>query len=205
LCLRAGTPALHQGLSRTTLPRQTDATATREGVRAGLRDEDVDLDAGTLTVVQQVTLVGYQPITRKVKTEAGDRVIPLGPRTIAVLNAYLVMRNRWQQAAGDDWPDSGMFFIRPDGQPWHPQAVSDHFDRLIATSGLPPVRLHDLRHCAATYLRHGGADMKEVQETLGHATMGITADIYTSLILELRNETADAAADVIPRSTPQTA
>jgi integrase len=42
--------------------------------------------------------------------------------------------------------------------------------------------------------------MKEVQETLGHAQMAITADIYTSPILELRTETADAAANLIPRA-----
>jgi len=46
----------------------------RRGETCGLRDEDVDLDAGTLTVVEQVTLVGYQPVTKKVKSEAGDRM-----------------------------------------------------------------------------------------------------------------------------------
>jgi site-specific recombinase XerD len=45
--------------------------------------------------------------------------------------------------------------------------------------------LHDLRHCAATYLRHGGADLKEVHETLGHANIAIISDTYTSVILEL--------------------
>jgi integrase len=64
------------------------------------------------------------------------------------------------------------------------------------------VRLHDLRHCAATYLRHGGADLKEVQETLGHSNIAITSDTYTSLILELRRGHADAAADLIPRDPP---
>jgi hypothetical protein len=39
-----------------------------------------------------------------------------------------------------------------------------------------PRRLHDIRHCAATYLRHGGADMKEVQGILGHTTMALTSD-----------------------------
>jgi integrase len=89
--------------------------------------------------------------------------------------------------------------VRPDGHPWHPQTISDQFDRLVADRGLPPVRLHDLRHCAATYLRHGGADMKEIQELLGHATMALTSDTYTSVILELQRTSADAAANLIPR------
>ncbi len=170
-----------------------DTDADTEG------DRDGDNSDWHLTVVQQITEVGYRPIVKEVKSEAGDRVIPLGPATVAVLRAYLAMRRRWQQACGDQWPDTGLFFVRPDGKPWHPQTITVRFDQLIKAAGLPPVRLYDLRHCAATYLRHGGADLKEVQETLGHSRIGVTADIYTSVILELRREHADAAADLIPR------
>jgi integrase len=171
----------------------------RRGEACGLRDTDVDLDAGYLSVIQQITAVGYTPVTRPVKSDAGDRLIPLGPTTIHALQQYLQMRDRWRHDAAAAWPDTGLFFVRPDGHPWHPQAISDRFDKLVARSGLPPVRLHDLRHCAATFLRHGGADMKEVQETLGHSTLGLTSDTYTSVILELQRVNADAAADLIPR------
>jgi len=179
--------------------------ALRRGEACGLRDTDVDLDNGHVTIVEQITTVGYRPVTKEVKSDAGDRVIPLGPSTVAVLRTYLAMRERWQQVCGDDWPDTGLFFVRPTGHPWHPQAITDRFDHLVAKSGLPPVRLHDLRHCAATYLRHGGADMKEVQEILGHSTIALTSDTYTSVILELQRENADAAADLIPRDPPQAA
>ncbi|MEU4557443.1 tyrosine-type recombinase/integrase [Actinoplanes sp. NPDC023936] len=171
----------------------------RRGEAIGLRDFDVDLNEAYLSIVQQITAVGYTPITRKVKSDAGDRIIPLGPATVAGLTAYLDMRNRWQQVSGDTWPNTGLFFVRPNGQPWHPQAISGRFDYLVTKSGLPPVRLHDLRHCAATYLRHGGADLKEIQEVLGHSTIGLTSDTYTSVILELRRPNADAAANLIPR------
>jgi len=177
----------------------------RRGEAVGLRDDDVDLDTGHAAIVEQITTVGYRAITTTVKSDAGDRVVPLGPATIAVLRAYLAMRAGWQQVSSDDWPDTGLFFVQPDGRAWHPQTVSDRFDDLITRSGLPPVRLHDLRHCAATYLRHGGADMKEVQETLGHANLAITSDTYTSVILELQRANADAAADLIPRAKPKAA
>jgi integrase len=179
--------------------------ALRRGEACGLREEDVDLDNAHLTIIQQITTVGYRPVTKDVKSDAGDRVIPLGPTTVAALRAYVAMRERWQQVCGDDWPDTGLFFVRPDGHAWHPQTITDRFDHLVDKSGLPPVRLHDLRHCAATYLRHGGADMKEVQETLGHSTIALTSDTYTSVILELQRENADAVADLIPRDPPQAA
>ncbi|MEV6520061.1 tyrosine-type recombinase/integrase [Micromonospora chalcea] len=174
----------------------------RRGEACGLRDTDVDLDNGHLTVAQQITTVGYKPVTKNVKSDAGDRMVPLGPKTIAALREYETRRAGWQQVSGTQWPHSGLYFVRPDGKAWHPQTISDRFDHLVANSGLPPVRLHDLRHCAATYLRHGGADLKEIQETLGHSNIAITSDTYTSVILEFQRAHADAAADLIPRGKP---
>jgi integrase len=167
----------------------------RRGEACGLRDTDVDLDAAHLTIAQQITTVGYKPIVTTVKSDAGDRVVPLGPKTVTELRGYLTRRAGWQQVSGNDWPDTGLFFVRPDGKAWHPQSISDRFDQLVAGSGLPPVRLHDLRHCAATYLRHGGADLKEIQEVLGHSDIAITSDTYTSVVLEFQRTHADAAAD----------
>ncbi|WP_423202920.1 hypothetical protein [Micromonospora kangleipakensis] len=45
------------------------------------------------------------------------------PDTVAVLTAYKARRAAWRLAAGTDWPDTKPFFVRPDGKPWHPNAV----------------------------------------------------------------------------------
>jgi integrase len=92
----------------------------RRGEACGLRDIDVDLDSGTITIRQQRTAVGYQPIVRKVKSAAGDRILMIDPHTVAILRAYLATRARWQLAAGPEWPHTGFLFVRPNGQPWHP-------------------------------------------------------------------------------------
>ena len=57
-----------------------------------------------------------------------------------------------------------------------PDYVSRLFARLLAEADLPPVRLHDLRHGAATLALAGGANLKVVSEMLGHSTIAITAD-----------------------------
>src|SRR4051794_40467513 len=56
--------------------------------------------------------------------------------------------------------------------------ISDRFEHLITASGLPPARPYDLRHCAATYLSHAGADLKEFQAAFGHSTIRLTSDTY---------------------------
>ena len=66
-------------------------------------------------------------------------------------------------------------------------------------AGLPPIRLHDLRHGAATIALAAGTEMKVVQEMLGHSSISLTSDTYTSVLPELAREAAEAAARLVPR------
>ena len=72
-------------------------------------------------------------------------------------------------------------------------------------AGLPPVRLHDLRHAAASLMLAAGVPMKVIQETLGHSSSAITADTYTSVYPTVATEVAEAAAALIPRAVGGTA
>ncbi|MGV9976537.1 tyrosine-type recombinase/integrase [Micromonospora wenchangensis] len=172
----------------------------RRGELCGLHDYDVDLQAAAITITGQRTSVGYQVIEKEVKSAAGDRVVDLGDETVTSLRRYLARRASWKLAAGDAWADSGIFFVRQrDGQPWHPETVTGRFDRLVQRSGLPPVRFHDLRHIAATLMLAAGASIKEIQDTLGHSSYKMTADIYTSVLAELKRTTAQATIRLVPR------
>jgi hypothetical protein len=97
-------------------------------------------------------------------------------------------------AAGLLWPDTGLFFVRPNGAAWHPNSVTQRFRRLVARAGLPPIRLHDLRHGAATMALDAGVDIKVVQEQLGHSTSTLTRDTYQSVVKQLHYAAADAVA-----------
>jgi hypothetical protein len=66
------------------------------------------------------------------------------------------------------------------------------------------IRVHDLRHGAATLALAGGADMKTVQEMLGHSSITITSDIYTSVLPEVAHRAAETAAKLVPRKSTGT-
>jgi len=66
---------------------------------------------------------------------------------------------------------------------------------------LPPIRLHDLRHLAATLALAAGAEMKVVSAMLRHKTLAITADTYTSVLPEVARAAAEAAVRIVPRRT----
>ena len=74
-------------------------------------------------------------------------------------------------AVGPAWDDTGYVFTTSDGQPLHPDYLTRRFRFLVEQSGLPPVRLHDLRHGAASLAHSAGADLKIMQEQLGHASI----------------------------------
>jgi integrase len=79
-----------------------------------------------------------------------------------------------------------------------------HWQRTLKRLGLPLVRLHDLRHSTATLRLEAGLPLRLVQELLGHASMAITADVYSHILPAYRRQAADVlAAHLALASTKQ--
>ncbi|MET8613393.1 tyrosine-type recombinase/integrase [Streptomyces sp. SCPE 10] len=104
-------------------------------------------------------------------------------------------REEWANA----WVESDCVWTQENREPLHPDWVSRRFKRLIELSGLPPVRLHDLRHLSATLSLLAKNDIKVVQERLGHSSRQITSDTYTSVLPEMMRAEAESTMTVVPR------
>jgi hypothetical protein len=76
-------------------------------------------------------------------------------------------------------------------------ALTRRFRHLVQRSGLPPVRLHDLRHGAASLAHAAGADLTTVRAQLGHTSIVLTADTYASVLHDLHGTTAEATARLV--------
>jgi len=163
----------------------------RRGEAVGLRDADTQLDRAEIAITHQITVSGRVVQRKPPKSEAGNRTVALDGATVAVL--------RGCRARRPSNSEGGLFFVRPDGEAWHPDRVSRRFRRLVADAGLPPVRLHALRHGTATLALAAGVDLKVVQATLGHSTIALTANTYTSVLPQLAHTAAEAVASSIPR------
>ena len=131
------------------------------------------------------------------KSEAGERDVALDDRSVAVLKAHRRTQAKAKLTTGEKWIDTGLVFTGADGDELHPGWVSAQFRLLVREAGLPPVRLHDLRHGAATLALAAGVDIKVVQEMLGHSSSTITRDTYTSVFDELKHAAAGAIANAI--------
>ncbi len=91
-------------------------------------------------------------------------------------------------------------FTNLNGDPMAPDRLSRTFKKLAAEAGLPPVRLHNLRHGAATLALAAGADLRTVQDQMGHSSIVLTADTYISVLPEVARAAAEKVAALILRA-----
>src|SRR6266851_4379981 len=167
----------------------------RRGEAAGLRWCDVDLDEGVAVISQQLQQYDGHMVTCPPKTSHSARVIALDHTTVAALRRHRVRQHAEQRQPGHH--DSGYVFTGLGGDPLAPDRLTRHFHALATTAGLPPVRLHDLRHGAATLALAAGVELKVVQDMKGHASIVLTADTYTSVLPEVARTAAEQVASLI--------
>jgi integrase len=171
-------------------------TGLRRGEALGLRWQDIDLEAGWLSVRRSLIPEGGQVAVHEPKTAHGRRVVALDPQTVEVLKAHAA-RQLDDQSATESWDDTGLVFTNKDGQALHPWLVSRCFRAALKEAMLPDIRLHDLRHTHATLALQAGIHPKVVSERLGHATVAITLDTYSHAIPAMHEEAATRIAELV--------
>lgn len=153
----------------------------------------VDLDAGTVEISQQVLEVGGRLVLGPPKSEASRRTVTLDADSVAMLARY-------RAALGS--PSTGFLVASRTGGPIRPKRLTTALRRIAADAGLPPIRRHDLRHGAASLALAADADLKVVQDMLGHASLVLTADTYTSVLPDLDRSVVERVAALIREAAP---
>ena len=176
-----GTP---EGLRDAAMLELFIASGARISELARLRVNDVDLEEGA------VRLFGKG---------SKERIVPLYHRAVAGVDAYLAQgRPRLLDAMSRCCGDAGVrsLFISVRSRPMDAAALRYRFDVLKRRAGIPAdITPHAMRHTFATALLAGGADLRSVQELLGHASLS-TTQIYTHL-------TPDRLRGVLHRAHPR--
>jgi integrase/recombinase XerD len=139
------------------------STGIRRMELCNLRNQDLNLEEGFVLI-------------REGKNNK-DRVVPIGERAIAWLDKYLwELRPRLAPA-----PDYGIIFLTKDGKPIRPKHLTVIANKYVKLAGLGKSgSCHIFRHTMATLMLDGGADIRYIQEMLGHARLETTL-VYTSV------------------------
>ncbi|GAA2726369.1 tyrosine recombinase XerC [Actinocorallia aurantiaca] len=136
------------------------ATAIRVGELCALDIDDLDEETETIRVLGK---------------GGKQRTVPVGRPALEAVRSWLSARPAWTT------PRSGpALFLGSRGSRLHPNTARRVVHRALQKAGLPDLTPHGLRHTAATHLLEGGADLRTVQDLLGHASLQ-TTQLYTHL------------------------
>jgi hypothetical protein len=127
-------------------------------------------------------------------------MVELDHVTTAILLAHRVALYATRERWGAAYADHGLVFAREGGNPLDPGAVTKRIAELCA-AGVRRVRLHDLRHGAASLRLKAGADISVVSKVLGHSSVAITSDTYAHLLEGVGREAAERAMALVPRAS----
>ena len=153
-------------------------TGVREAEALGLSWDDVDLVAGKATIGATLhrTRDRDEPWERRPTKTGRTRTVPLGPLAVAALAEH---KARLADARRPDWRYFGLVFLTETGQPYHGSGILLRWYETLAALGLPRVRVHELRHTAASLMLSLGYGLEDVKQILGHSTIRITSDTYS--------------------------
>ncbi len=178
-------------------------TAAMTGLRreelCGLQWDDLALAGdATLSVKRaRVQVNGGAPITKRPKSPASRRVVDFDTDTRNVLKAWKVAQLEEQLRAGTAWAGEGWVFTNELGEPIYPEYVGKRFAKLSAALDLPRITLRQLRHSHATALLAAGTHPKIVQERLGHSSIKVTMDIYSSVLPTMQRDAVERLAEMM--------
>ena len=167
-------------------------TGLRRGELLALRWRNLDLVKATLTVVETAYKLGNGDyIIKEPKTAHSRRTVSLPFSLVKLLKVYRIDQELLRIQLGVSLNADDFVFIRPDGSPINPSAVSLAFGRIIKKAGLKAIRIHDLRHTHASLMLKAGVNPKVVSERLGHANISITLDIYSHVLPGMQEAAAE--------------
>ena len=152
----------------------------RRGEALGLRWSDIDFDDNRIDIRQQIGRINGKLQAREVKTENSNRSLPLMANVRAALLEHakkngleILPYNLHQELSTRD-----TVVVSEAGTPLDPQNLTRCFRILTKKAGLPRIKVHAMRHIAATMFKDLNVPVKDTQLILGHSDVSTTLKIY---------------------------
>lgn len=177
----------------------------RRGEGLALRWSRIDLDAGTVQIAKsikrrrtaEVTASGRrrgQLVEDDPKTEASAATLAVPKPVIAVWREHSTAQ-KTERMAAKVWADPDLLFTTGVGTAIEPRNVNRAWEMVCERAGVPPIRVHDLRHTMATLMLRQGVDVGVVQRMMRHTRRATTSDVYTTVLEEVQRAGADRMGD----------
>jgi integrase len=169
----------------------------RRGEALGLRWNDIDFDSRVIRICQQVQRVSGELLIGPVKTAAGRRTLPLLDLASQALKLQAERQQSYRAAMGTAWPTTDLVFTTRTGRPIEPRNLVRSFRRICTDNEIRIIKVHHLRHTAASLLKDLGVPASDAQRILGHTRISTTLEIYTDTDDQARRDALTRLHDLL--------
>jgi len=177
-------------------------TGLRIGELISLTWNDIDLDNGVLRVNHTLNIIRSGDENKKwirsfgtPKTASSVRSIPLMPVMSELLKS--IKKKQDERKQNGVYEDNNLVFATRSGKLLDPRNMQRAFQIVLKSAGLSGFHIHCLRHTFATRGLEQGIELRVLQELLGHATIKITADLYTHVLPDMKKDSIMKLKDTI--------
>jgi len=160
----------------------------RRGEVLGLRWDDIDFDGGTIQIRQQLQRVRGELFLAPVKTQAGQRSLPLLDTAAQALKPQAERQAHYRIDMGSAWPETGLVFTTRTGRPVEPRNFVRSFPRICDDNKIRLIKVHHVRHTVGSLLKDLGVPARDAQTILGHTRISTTLEIYTDTDEQARRD-----------------
>lgn len=172
-------------------------TGARRGELLGLKWSAVDYKMNRIHIENSILYSRDRGIYEDTpKTETSIRWITLPVDTMRLLRKWQLSQAEQRFKLGEYYQDQGFVFCQDNGQPMHPDTVTDWMAKFSERHNLPHINPHAFRHTMASMLYYNKVDTISISKRLGHAQPSTTANIYAHVIEEADQRNADIISDI---------
>ena len=169
----------------------------RRGELAALKWEHIDLKNRKIHITENRVAVKGGVITKNPKSKSSKRTITIGPNACSILRSAKAEYEAKREAYGSGFAKENYVIHLKDGSPYHPDSLTQKWDRFMTKHNLKHIRLHDLRHSCATSMVANNVDGKTVQQRLGHASYKTTYDLYVHRTQAMDDHAAEIMDSIV--------
>lgn len=169
-------------------------TGLRKGEAAALQWTDIDFKNRLITVNKTLDFQAdnINELFGDPKSFNAERTIKISKSLVSKLRSHLNWQNQNKQFLNDSYHhDLNLVFCRKDGNFMPKSSLFNAFSRILKRADLEQLPIHSLRHTHAVLQLEAGADMKYIQERLGHGSYQITADVYAHISKKIEKRDTD--------------
>jgi len=159
----------------------------------GLRWDAINFDDKTIAIKHTVVKVENAiHMNDRTKNDSSFATFPIPEKILLELDRWRTRQQEYKSLQPNDYHDTGYVCTYKDGRLLSPDYVTQHFAWLLRKNGMPHIRFHDLRHSSASYLKHLGFDLKDIQIWLRHKDIQTTMNLYTHLDMDAKSNIANS-------------